>query len=129
MAVNDAVAVTNPVSGLTLRADNRSQYVSRKFRSSATALGITPKCIYVNTPEQNGHIESFHKTLKKEYVWPREFTDVREDKKTLNNAFEDYDHCRIHFALKYLTPSEFVELYKQNSEGIILDITKGGKCE
>ena len=24
--------------------------------------------ICVNTPQQNGHIESFHKTLKKEYV-------------------------------------------------------------
>lgn len=54
---------------------------------------------------------------------------MREAKKTLNKAFEDYNHCRIHFALKYLMPSEFVELYKQNSEGIILDITKGGKYE
>ena len=32
--------------------------------------------IYVNTPEQNGHIESFHKTLKKEYIWPCEFADM-----------------------------------------------------
>ena len=36
--------------------------------------------VCVNTPEQNGHIESFHKTLKKEYVWPREFADIQEAK-------------------------------------------------
>lgn len=54
---------------------------------------------------------------------------MREAKKTLDDTFEDYNHYKIHFALKYLMPSELVELYKQNSEGIILDITKGGKCE
>ena len=54
---------------------------------------------------------------------------MREAKKTLDEAFEDYNHHRIHFVLKYLTPSEFVELYKQNSKDTILDITKGGKCE
>lgn len=64
MAVNNAVAVTNPVSGLTLRADNRSQYVSCKLRSSATALGITLEYIDANTQEQNGHIELLYKTLK-----------------------------------------------------------------
>ena len=69
----------NPVlPGLTLRVDNGSQYTSREFRSSVAALGITLEYIYVNTPEQNGHIESFHKTLKKEYVWPREFADIQE---------------------------------------------------
>ena len=26
-----------------------------------------------STPEQNGHVESFHGTFKREYVWPHEF--------------------------------------------------------
>ena len=78
MAVSNAVAAAHPESGLTLRVDNGTQYTSRDFRSSVAALGITLEYIYVNTPEQNGHIESFHKTLKKEYVWPRKFADIRE---------------------------------------------------
>ncbi len=44
-------------------------------------------------------------------------------------AFEDYNHRRIHSALKYLTPSEFAGQYRQESEGIIPDITGGDKCE
>ena len=57
MAVNNAVAAADPaLPGLTLRVDNGSQYTSREFRSSVVALGIILEYIYVNTPEQNGHI-------------------------------------------------------------------------
>ena len=129
MAVNNAVAAASPdLPGLTLRVDNGSQYTSREFRSSMTALGITLEYIYVNTPEQNGHIESFHKTLKKEYVWPREFADIQEAKEALLAAFEDYNHRRIHSALKYMTPSEFAWQYRQDSEGVMPDIG-GDRCE
>ena len=129
MAVNNAVAAADPyLPGLTLRVDNGSQYTSREFRSSMAALGITLEYIYVNTPEQNGHIESFHKTLKKEYVWPREFADIREAKEVLLAAFEDYNHRRIHSALKYMTPSEFAGQYRRGSEGVMPDIG-GDRCE
>ena len=41
---------------------------------------LTNFCVllYVNTPRQNDHIESFHKMLKKEYVWPHEFGDAEQ---------------------------------------------------
>ncbi len=54
---------------LIIRADNDgSQYTSKAFRKSMLTLGLKIEHIAVNTPEQNGHIESFHKTLKKEYI-------------------------------------------------------------
>ena len=57
MMVNNTVAAVNPVlPGLIIRVDNGSQYTSREFRSSGTALGITLEYIYVNTPEQNEYI-------------------------------------------------------------------------
>lgn len=128
MAVNNAVADSNPtLPGLTLRVDNGSQYTSREFRSSMAALEITLEYIYVNTPEQNGHIESFHKTLKKEYVWPREFTNIQEAKEAISVAFEDYNNHRIHSSIQYLTPSEFAEQYRQNARDAIY--TGGKKCE
>ena len=69
ISVTNAVAAAGPeLPGLTLRVDNGSRYTSREFRSSVVALGITLEYICVNTPEQNGHIESFHRMLKKEYV-------------------------------------------------------------
>jgi transposase InsO family protein len=130
MAVNNAVTAANPaLPGLTLRVDNGSQYTSHEFRSSMTALGIALEYIYVNTPEQNGHIESFHKTLKKEYVWPREFADMQEAKEVMLAAFEDYNHRRIHSALGHLTPSEFAVQHGQDSEGATPDIMEGDRCE
>ena len=71
MSVNNALAAHPRVDAceLTLRCDNGSQYRSKAFRESMKALGIKLEFIYYNTPEQNGHIESFHKTLKKEYLW------------------------------------------------------------
>ena len=103
--------------GLTLRVDNGTQYTSRDFRSSMAALGIKLEYIYANTPEQNGHIESFHKTLKKEYVWPREFVDLREARQAILGAFDDYNNNQIHASLGYLTPSEFAEAWmRQEAE-------------
>lgn len=69
------------------------------------------------------------KTLKKEYVWPREFADIQEAKEAMLAAFEDYNHRRIHSALGYLTPSQFAVQYMQGSEGATPDITGGERCE
>ncbi len=108
MSVTNAVAAAGPeLPGPTLRVDNGSQYTRREFRSSVAALGITLECIYANTPEQNGHIESFHKTLKKEYIWPREFGSYQDAEIALADAFADYNNQRIHSAIGYMTPAEF----------------------
>ncbi|MCE2498732.1 MAG: transposase [Nitrosopumilaceae archaeon] len=132
MAVNNAAAAAAPaLPGLTLRVDNGTQYTSRDFRSSMAALGIELEYVYVNTPEQNGHIESFHKTLKKEYVWPREFADLREARQAMLGAFDDYNNNRIHSSLEYLTPSEFAEAWgRQEAERLENKrIIGGGRCE
>lgn len=137
MAVNNAVAAAGtPLPDLTLRVDNGTQYTSRDFRSSMAALGITLEYIYVNTPEQNGHIESFHKTLKKEYIWPREFADLRGAREAMLEAFDDYNNRRIHSSLGYRTPSEFVEAWQQRQQQEVggqrtgkKRIFGGGACE
>ena len=72
---------------------------------------------------------SFHKTFKKEYIWPREFADIQEAKEVMLTAFDDYNHHRIHSALEYLTPSEFAMRYMQGSEGATSDIMGGDGCE
>lgn len=115
-AINNAVASARPtLPGLVLRIDNGSQYTSRDFRSSMAALQITIEYIYVNTPEQNGHIESFHKTLKKEYIWPREFSNMKEAEGALQEAFDDYNNDRVHSALGYATPSEFAQRWQRHN--------------
>ena len=71
-------------------------------------LGIRHEFVRNNTQEQNGHVESFHGTLKREHVWPHEFTRFQDAKVVLAKVFVDYNTDRIHSALGYITPNEFV---------------------
>ncbi len=69
-SITNAVATEKlNCSKLRLRTDNGNQYISHDFRRAVQALGISKhEFIWKNTPEQNWHVESFHKTLKKEYI-------------------------------------------------------------
>ena len=105
---------------MTFRADNGIQHTGREFRSSAATMGITLEYICVNTPEQNGHIESLHKTLK---VRLASGVCRHEAKGAPDAAFVDCDNHGIHFALKYLAVSEFTWRHRQGSGGAIHGIT------
>ncbi len=128
--------------GLLVRSDNGVQYTSREFKESMKALGVRCEYIWHNTPEQNGHVESFHKTcgqgsprqewwieqnghvesfhktLKKEYVWPHDFARFQDAEAVLAEAFADYNQDRIHSALGYLTPDEFVRKTQKRQEEV-----------
>ncbi len=108
-SIVDAVAEAAPdCTCLRIRTDNGVQYTSRRFRDTLKRLGIQHELIAYKTPEQNGHVESFHKTLKKEYLWRHEFASFQEAQAVIDEAFEDYNKHRIHSALGYVTPVEFV---------------------
>ena len=109
---NAVVAERPDCSRLRMRTDNGTQYTSAEFRKAAAVLGIRHEFIWRNTPEQNGHIESFHRTLKKEYVWPHEFASYQEAEKVLADAFADYNTERIHSAIGYVTPAEFASRWE-----------------
>ena len=109
IAIENALVTHNdivPENLLVIRTDNGSQYTSKAFRKSLSVLlGLKLEHIYYNTPEQNGHIESFHhKTLKKEYIWSNDFQNYQEAESAIKDAFTDYNKNRIHSALGYLTP-------------------------
>ena len=105
--------LSNPdCAKLIIRTDNGSQYVSRKFKEAILLLGARQEFIWHHTPQQNGHVESFHKTLKKEYLWPHEFENFQSAQVRITKAFEDYNDSRIHSALGYITPDEFLEKWE-----------------
>jgi putative transposase len=114
MSVNNALASHRDVvpTELTLRCDNGPQYTSHAFKDSMDALGLRLEYILYHTPEQNGFVESFHKTLKREYVWPRDFGSHQEAEVAVGEAFTDYNQNRIHSALDYLTPCEYLDAWK-----------------
>ena len=92
---------------LVLRTDNGPQYISHEFRNAMRLLEIKLEYIQKHTPEDNGDIESFHHSIKTDYIWPNEFSDFHEASITIGKAFSDYNECRPHSSIDYLPPREF----------------------
>ena len=116
-SITNAVATEKPdCSKLRLRTDNGTQYTSHDFARALSVFGITQEFIWKNTPEQNGHVESFHKTLKKEYIWPHEFSSYQDAEKVIAGAFTDYNTERIHSSIGYVTPVEFASQWEMKNK-------------
>ena len=60
-----------------------------------------------HTSEDNAEIESFHNSIKTDYICPYEFRDFTEAQKQVEYAFTDYNAVRPHFSIMYLAPKEF----------------------
>ena len=109
-AVEKAYAVrfpdVKPVH-LVLRTDNGLQYISREFRESMKLLGIKSEYIQKHTPEDNGDIESFHNSLKTDYIWPNDLETFEDAENLMEYAFNDYNSVRPHSSIDYLPPDEY----------------------
>ena len=118
-AVVKAIETHPEASGrVALYSDNGTQYVSQAFRRSMKILAIEHRFIAYNTPEQNAYIEAFHKTLKREYVWPYDFKSFQEADAGIAHAFIDYNQKRPHSSLGYISPYEFIA---RNHSGIVVN--------
>ena len=99
------------VDRINLRSDNGDQYTSNYFREHVKAMGFIQEFIEKSTPEQNGDIESFHMSLKTDYIWVREIKNFSDGERIIESAFNDYNNIRPHFSIEYLAPKVFRERY------------------
>ena len=70
-------------------------------------LGIKLQYIQKHTPEDNGGIESFHNSLKTDYIWVSDIETFEDAKKLMEYAFTDYNTVRSQSSIEYLSPDEF----------------------
>ena len=70
-------------------------------------LRIRLEYIQKHTPEDNGDIESFHNSIKTDYIWPSGFRGFHDASIEIGKAFSDYNECRPHSSVDYLPPREF----------------------
>lgn len=121
-ALKNRAPQTMAIAGLRLGTDAGSQFTSRKFEKSTGVLGMIHQVSRRHTPEDDGVIESFHKTLKAEYIWPHEFESFAQAEEAIKNAFYDYNYERIHSGLAYKTPNEY--LMEVTGKGLCLEAMK-----
>lgn len=94
----------NVASGLLLRHDHGSVYMSDDFQDEIDYLGIKSSPAFVRQPEGNGCIERFFRTLKEQLLWVRRFRDLAELRDAVREFSRRYNEHWILQRLKYRTP-------------------------
>lgn len=92
---------------LTLRSDNGLVFGSKVFKSAVGKCSVAQEYITPYTPEQNGMIERFFKTLKEECVWKYNFKSFEQAQRIVDEWIHRYNTQRPHSALGYTPPVTF----------------------
>jgi len=93
-------------TGLKLRHDYGSNYMSETFEGEIKCLGIEASPSFVREPEGNGVAERFMRTLKESLLWVRFFHTI-EDLRVAFVAFaERYNKTRLVARHGYRTPDQ-----------------------
>lgn len=91
----------------TLRSDNGLIFTSRSFRAACKFYRLEQEFITPYTPEQNGMIERFFRSLKEECVWQHNFASFEQARKEIARWIGWYNRERPHQALGYNAPQQF----------------------
>jgi len=107
-ALQMAIARRRPQRGLIHHSDHGSQYTAVIFGERCTELGIEISRGSIGDCYDNAVCESFHSTLKREYVNRRPWPTRTELKTGVFSYIEGfYNTRRRHSTLAYLSPAEF----------------------
>lgn len=90
-----------------LRSDNGLIFQSRRFRAACRDYRVRQEFITPYTPEQNGIIERFFRSLKEECVWQHRFATFTEARHTVGQWIQWYNEGRPHQALAYRSPRQY----------------------
>lgn len=107
--LNNAFKNINFPINVIIHSDKGSQYRSNAFRT----LIIKNKCLYSYTSfnhscDENANQESFHASLKKEWLYNQSFNNINDVTRAVFHYIEDfYNNKRIHSSLGFVSPSAF----------------------
>lgn len=90
-----------------LRSDNGLIFQSRRFRQACRDYRLSQEFITPYTPQQNGLIERFFRSLKEECVWQHQFGSFEEARQRIKTWMQWYNEERPHQALSYQSPQQF----------------------
>jgi putative transposase len=91
----------------TIRTDQGPEFTCRALDQWAFEHGVELRLIQPGKPTQNGFIESFNGRFRDECLNEHWFSDIVHARKIINDWRLDYNECRPHSSLNYLTPAEF----------------------
>jgi len=102
-------------TSLELRSDHGTQYESRDFLNEMSFLGLDLSKAYVRSPECNGIIERFHRTLNEQTFQVHNYESLEEAKKGIETFIEDYNHDWMLHRLNFCSPVEARKKYQADT--------------
>ena len=90
-----------------IRSDHGVILQSRRFRAACRLYRLQQECITPYTPEQNGVIERWFRSLKEAWVWQHQFGSFAEARAQITAWINWYNEERPHQALGYRSPHAY----------------------
>jgi putative transposase len=106
---------------ITIRSDNGSQFIAKAFRNLLQEQQIDHEYIHPGTPQENGHIESFHNTVEKIICKRHEFENIIQAREIFTRFYDFYNNTRIMEAILFQSPINFLKLWAKGKVGIKRD--------
>lgn len=91
---------------IEIRSDNGPQFCAKKLRTFLKENYLMQTFTHPYTPQENGHIESFHAILARD-LRGKYFDDLVALEKELHGFYPHYNHVRIHGSMLNLPPVTF----------------------
>jgi transposase InsO family protein len=98
-------------TGLKIRHDHGSQFMSDHFQQEIRFLGMESSPAFVRQPEGNGCIERFFRTLKEQLLWVRHFQDLDELQQALHEFRDRYNREWLIERLGFQSPRQARERF------------------
>jgi putative transposase len=90
-------------------SDNGRQYISKDFASYLRTLELQHIKTSIMYPQSNGKIERYHRNISSECLSKKSFINLEDARKQIAEYVEFYNTKRLHSALNYLTPEDYVK--------------------
>lgn len=103
----------------TIRSDNGPQFIAKLLASTLGELGLKHEFIHPFTPQENGHIESFHNTVQRLVCNKYEFSDLKHARSVMKEFYYAYNYTRMMASLCSYPPVKFLKIWNLGYVGIM----------
>jgi transposase InsO family protein len=92
---------------VTVRNDNGSQFIAKLTRDYLEEMKVKQEFCHPATPEENGHIESYHSLFERAVCKRFEFDTLEDAQSTIKRFDTFYCNERIHSGIGFTSPRTF----------------------
>jgi putative transposase len=104
-----------------IRTDNGPQFIAKELAATLNLRQIKHEFIHPATPQENGHIESFHNTVSRLVCNKNIFNNLPHAKQIFNEFYSTYNNTRAMARILYRSPLNFLKEWESGKVEIIIN--------